>query len=171
VFTLRNESRAFTPAASRVAAAAVAVVANWLSGVFLRRINVRTPAAERSPLDLVRRLQGEVDRSGRLRIGGAVAIVTIDPARTGTALDDVLRIVHDLVRPSDIIGTVGTTGAGVLLRDARGDAVKMIVERLRRANGLTGVRVAVATFDPGSEYPETLLQRALSGAPHRQGLS
>ena len=165
VFTFRAAGRAFNAATARIVESGVAVLGTWLSGVFLRHGEIRR--TQETSLDLVRRLQGEVDRTGRLRVGGAMAVLLFDAPPSGPDLDDVIQLVHDQVRPSDIIGTVAGAGAGVLLRDVQRDAAAVIVGRLQRASEARGfgrVRVAATTFNPLSESPEELLRRALASA-------
>jgi len=71
------------------------------------------------------------------------------------------------VRPSDVIGAVGSAGAGVLLPDATRDVATAVVGRLlhaAREKGLVAVRVGVAMFAAASESPEAVLERALMNA-------
>ena len=104
-----------------------------------------------------------------------VAIMLPDVTNpTGAQLDDVVQIVQDQVRASDLVAVVEAIGAGVLLPEASRDVAAAIVGRLLEAArrvGMTPARVGVATFTPSSESPETLLRRALMNARRGSVLS
>jgi hypothetical protein len=93
---------------------------------------------------------------------------------TGSQLDDVVQIVQDQVRASDVVAIVEAIGAGVLLPEASRDVATAIVGRLLEAArkvGMSAARVGIATFTPASESPETLLRRALMNARRGSALS
>ncbi len=175
VLTLRRESGGFAPAAVRLARAATSLLAIWVSGALTRPHEVRIPAETGYASAFVTRLLGQVDGLGRLTIGGAVAVMLPDiTAPTGFELDDVVQIVQDQVRSSDVVAVVEATGAGVLLPEASREVAIAIVGRLldaARKVGMTAARVGIATFTPSSESPETLLRRALMNARRGSALS
>ena len=136
---------------------------------------MRIPLENEYASEFVTRLRGQVDGLGRLKVGGAVAVMLPDITDpTGTQLDDVVQIVQDQVRASDVVAVVEATGAGVLLPEASRDVATAIVGRLQEAArrvGMNAARVGIATFTPSSESPETLLRRALMNARRGSALS
>jgi GGDEF domain-containing protein len=115
----------------------------------------------------MQRLRHQVDRFGHVRVGGAVAVVLPKlQVSTGQAIDDAVGLIEHHVRPSDVIGTIGGSGAGVLLADATRDVASAVVGRLLQAarQKLVGVRVGVAMFAASTESPESVLERALMNA-------
>lgn len=168
VLSLRHSAGAFSPVAQRLARAAAAMIGVWLSGSLRAAADVRVPEAGDYGVDLMQRLRHQVDRFGHVRVGGAVAVVL--PQRqppAGAPIDEAVELIEHLVRPSDVIGSVGPSGAGVLLPDATRDVASAVVGRLLRAardKGLNAARVGVAMFAAASESPESVVARALMNA-------
>jgi hypothetical protein len=175
VLSLRRESGGFAPAAVRLARAGTTMLAIWISGALIRPTEVRIPSEPEYASEFVTRLRGQVDGLGRLKVGGAVAVMLPDVTDpTGSQLDDVVQIVQDQVRASDVVAIVEAIGAGVLLPEASRDVATAIVGRLLEAArkvGMSAARVGIATFTPASESPETLLRRALMNARRGSALS
>jgi hypothetical protein len=175
VLSLRRDSGRFAPGAVRLSRAGASMLAIWISGALIRPNEVRVPAEAEYASEFVARLRGQVDGLGRLKVGGAVAVMLPDVNHpTGSQLDDVVQIVQDQVRASDVVAVVEAAGAGVLLPEASRDVATAIMGRLLEAGrkvGMTAVRVGIATFTPSSESPETLLRRALMNARRGSALS
>jgi hypothetical protein len=145
-----------------------------MSGALISRGEVRVPALSEYAGEFVDRLRGHLDRLGRIKIGGAVAVVMPDLSPpTGFLLDNVMQVVQDQVRSSDVVGML-QTGAGVLLPEATREVATAVVDRLlhaARTQGMAAARVGVVTFAPSSESPATLLERALLHARRSASLS
>jgi hypothetical protein len=168
VLSLKHGTGAFLPVAQRLARAAAAAIGVWLSGSLRAAAEVRVPEPDEYGVELMQRLRHQVDRFGHVRVGGAVAVVL--PQRqppAGAPIDEAVELIEHLVRPSDVIGAVGSSGAGVLLPDATRDVASAVVGRLLRAardKGLHAARVGVAMFAAASESPESVVARALMNA-------
>lgn len=175
VLQLRVDPGAFAPAAVRLARSAATILGVWIAGALIRPNEVRVPSESEYSAEFVARLRGQVDGMGRLKVGGAVAVVLPDMYKpSGSQLDDVMQIVQDRVRSSDVVAVVEAAGAGVLLPEASRDVATAIVGRLldaARNVGMTEARVGIATFPPASESPATLLRRALMNARRGTALS
>jgi hypothetical protein len=168
VLSLKRHTGAFAPVAQRLARAAASTIGIWLSGSLIASRDLRVPDAGEYASDLVQRMRTQVDRFGHIRVGGAVAVVLPRAQMpTGQGIDEAVALIEGQVRPSDIIGVVGASGAGVLLADATRDVASAVVGRLLRAareKGLMAVRVGVAMFAASAESPESVLERALMNA-------
>jgi len=168
VLSLKRASGAFAPVVQRLARSAASMLGIWLSGSLLGSIELRVPEAGEYGAELVQRLRKQVDRFGHVRISGALAVILPQAqTATGHTLDEAVDLLEHHVRPSDVIGAVGSTGAGVLLPDATRDVATAVVGRLlhaAREKGLVAVRVGVAMFAAASESPEAVLERALMNA-------
>ena len=164
-----------TPPAVRVARSAGAIFGIWLSGALIKHRDVRVPTESEYSPEFVGRVREQLDRLGRLKVGGAVAVVLpAAAAPTGPELDDLVHVVQEQVRSSDVVGIIEAMGAAVLLPEATRDVASAVVGRLAlaaRAQGLSATKVGVATFTQFSESPETLLHRALMNARHGSSLS
>ena len=175
IVSLHSVSGGFAPGAERLARAVTPLLGIWISGALIRPNEVRIPSETEHASDFVTRLRGQIDGLGRLKVGGAVAVMLSDVADpTGSQLDDVVEMVQDRVRASDVVAVVEATGAGVLLPDASHDVATAIVGRLleaARAQRMTAMRAGIATFTPASESPETLLRRALMDARRGSAMS
>jgi len=168
VLTLRRRGRPFTASASRLAQAAIEMYGLWMSGILMSHVDLRDAAAGEHASALVKRLEGQLDPAGCLKIGGAVAVLLPEPSPpTGPQLDEAMQVLQDHVRSSDIIGLVEPFGAGVLLPNASESVAAALVGRLEgaaREHGLGTARIGAATFAPFSEVPEALLLRASARA-------
>jgi hypothetical protein len=167
VLALRAQPAGFSTGSTSLAQAAADMLGSWLSGAMIRQCEVRVPAASEYSQELVGRLAGLVDRSGRLEMGGALAVVLphVHEPR-GDHLDAVIQMVQERVRPSDVVGIVAT-GAGVLIPGAGGAAASALVGRLLKVADGTDrlpIKVGVVTFPPQSASPEVLVGRALISA-------
>ncbi len=165
--SMSRRGRAFTAAALRLARMALDLYGLWLSGVLVSQTPMRATADSDRAVDLAGRLRGHVDASGCLTVGGAVAVMLPEPPHsTGPELDEVMRLLQDHVRSSDVIGAVDH-GAGVLLPNATERAAASLVTRLRdavRDRGLATMHIGMTTFGPFSAAPEALLTRASAHA-------
>jgi hypothetical protein len=172
VLALRAQPTGFSAGSTHLAQAAADMLGSWLSGTMVRRSEVRVPAASEYSQDLVGRLAGSVDRSGRLEIGGALAVVLPQVEEfSGVHLDAVIQVVQERVRSSDVVGIVAS-GAGVFIPGAGGVTASALIGRLLTAGGgrdRLPLKVGVITFPPLSASPEVLVARALSNA--RQGMA
>jgi hypothetical protein len=172
VLALRAQPAGFPTGSTHLAQAAAAMLGSWLSGTMVRRCEVRVPATTEYSQELVGRLAGSVDRYGRLETGGALAVVLPHVEQfSGVHLDEVMQLVREHVRPSDVVGIVAG-GAGVLIPGAARASASAIVGRLLKAGGGTNrlpIKVGVITFPPLSASPEVLVGRALTDA--RQGMA
>jgi hypothetical protein len=168
VLSLKRDTGTFAPLAQRLVRSAAATIGIWLSGSLLTSRDLREPAADDYGGELVQRLRNQVDRFGHVRVAGAVAVVLPQSqAPEGQSIDEAVDLIEHHVRPSDVIGAVGGTGAGVLLAEATRDVASAVVGRLLRAareKGLMAVRVGVAMFAASTESPEAVLERALMNA-------
>ena len=168
VLSLKRASGAFAPVVQKLARSAASMLGIWLSGSLLGSIELRVPEAGEYGAELVQRLRKQVDRFGHVRISGALAVILPQAqTATGHTLDEAVDLLEHHVRPSDVIGAVGSAGAGVLLPDATRDVATAVVGRLlhaAREKGLVAVRVGVAMFAAASESPEAVLERALMNA-------
>jgi len=163
VLAVRAEGPGFSTRAVKLAQVAADLLGIWLSGALLRPRDIRVAADSDYATEFVGRLADHVDRFGRLKTGGTVAVV-LPPAAgpSGVQLDEVMQVVQDHVRSSDVVGVVGT-GAGVFIPEANREAAASLVTRLVRGaqqSGAMTVRVGITTFPPVSESPETAVQRA-----------
>jgi len=167
VLSLKCKTGEFTPVAQRLARSAASTIGAWLSGSIRGSEEVRVPQQAEYGVDLMGRLQQQVDRFGHVRVGGALAVVLPkEQVPTGQTIDDAVELIEQHVRPSDVIGAVGDSGAGVLLSDANRDVAAAVTGRLLRAarEKLLGVRVGVAMFAASTESPRAVLDRALMNA-------
>lgn len=167
VVEMRSATASFSPRPARLVASGAATLANWIAGTYFKREELSRRQAAENSSELVGRVHGFLDELGRLNVGGAVAVVVSVDATTGPPLETVMRVIHEQVRSSDIVGVIGQQGAGVLLADATDDEASAVVERLERAareQGLASARVGMATFSALSESPESLVARALNSA-------
>ena len=175
VLSMRSASHEFNGAAARLTRSAAVLFATWIAGALLRRGDVRVPTLSEYAGEFVTRLRDHLDRLGRLRVGGAVAVVMPNVSQpTGLLVDAVMQVVHDQVRASDVVGMLETGGAGVLLPEATREVAAAVVDRLlqaARTRGLAAARVGMVTFAPSSESPEALLERALVNARRGTSLS
>jgi hypothetical protein len=146
----------------------------WLSGALVPPREVRVAADSEYSTEFVGRLSAYVDALGRLRTGGTVAVVLPHGDNVdGIQLDEVMQVVQDQVRSTDVVGIVGS-GAGVFIADASSDAAATLADRLIRGAQLRGireVRVGVATFPPLSESAEMLVRRARMNAQREASAS
>ena len=146
----------------------------WLAGAMLRQADLRLVADCEYSTEFVGRLAGHVDEFGRLKTGGALAVVLPAVADfSGAQLDDVMQAVQEQVRASDLIGIVGS-GAGVLIPEADGAAASALAERLLKAAHRAGgipVKIGITTFPPLTESPDTLVRRALTDARRESSIS
>jgi hypothetical protein len=167
VLALRAEGCTFPAGSVRLAQSAAELLGVLLSGAMVRPHDVRAVGESEYSTEFVGRLGGYVDPHGRLRTGGVVAVVLPDVTEfSGVQLDEVIQVVQEHVRSSDVVGIVGT-GAGVLIPEASRAAASALVERLSKAAcrpGCPPVRVGVIAFPPLSESPDTLVRRALTNA-------
>ena len=163
VLALRAEGPAFSSGAAKLAQASADLLGIWLSGATLRPRDMRVAAESEYSTEFVGRLADHLDRFGRLKTGGAVAVVLPPPAGSnGAQLDEVIQVVQEHVRSSDVVGVVGR-GAGVFIPEANGEAAASLVGRLMRGaqeKGAMVVRVGITTFRAASESPETAVQQA-----------
>jgi len=174
VLSVRSQGGRFTGASARLTRSAAMLFATWVSGALIRRGEVRVPDLSEYAGEFVDRLRGHLDRLGRLKMGGAVAVVMADLSPpTGFLLDNVMQVVQEQVRSSDVVGML-QTGAGVLLPEATREVATAVVDRLlhaARTQGMAAARVGMVTFAPSSESPATLLERALMNARRSASLS
>lgn len=170
VLDLRAPQSTFSPASARLAHCAAEMLGVWLSGALVAPCEIRVPEASEYSMELIGRLAGRVDRFGRLETGGALAVVLPDvEERTGVQLDEVMQVVQQQVRSSDLVGVV-CSGAGVLIPGAGPAAASAVVNRLLRAAGgprHLPIKVGVTTFPPLSASPGSLVARALANARRR----
>ena len=160
------------PGSVRLARTAAATVGVWLSGALLRAAEPRaatdTKGAADVSADLTDSLGQRVDRLGRLSIGGALAVVESDePESSQPSLDQLVELVREHTRPTDVVGLLGHTRVGVLLPGATRSGVSIVTTRLRGAaseHGVGAVRTGAAVFEPLSERAESLVQRAVMNA-------
>jgi hypothetical protein len=174
VLALRGDGTGFSTASARLAQSAADILGVWLSGAMVRQADCRLVADSEYSTEFVGRLAGHVDEFGRLKTGGALAVVLPDVADfSGAQLDDVMQAVQEQVRASDLIGFVGS-GAGVLIPEAGRAAASALVDRLLKAAHRPGgvpVKVGITTFPPLSESPDTLVHRALTDARRESSIS
>jgi len=174
VLTLRAEEPGFSNSAVRLAQAAAEMLGVWVSGALVPPREVRVAADSEYSTEFVGRLSGYVDTLGRLRTGGAVAVVLPHGDNAdGFQLDEVMQVVQDQVRSTDVVGIVGC-GAGVFIADASSEAAATLADRLIRGaqlRGIRAVRVGVATFPPLSESAEMLVRRARINAQREASAS
>ncbi len=167
VLDLRAPHTVLSAASARLAHCASEMLGVWLSGALVAPREIRVPDASEHAIELIGRLAGHVDRSGRLEPGGALAVVLPDVEElTGVQLDEVMQVVQEQVRSSDLVGVVGS-GAGVLIPGAGPAAASAVVNRLLRAAGgarRLPIKVGVTTFPPLSASPGSLVARALANA-------
>ena len=175
VLSVRSEAGEFTNASARLTRSAATLFATWMSGALIRRGELRVAALSEYAGQFVGRLRGHLDRLGRLNTGGAVAVVMPDLSPPiGLLLDNVMQVVQEQVRSSDVVGMLETGGAGVYLPEATREVATAVVDRLllaARTQGMAAARVGVVTFASSSESPETLLERALMNARRSASLS
>jgi hypothetical protein len=170
VLSLKRDAGAFPPVAQHLARSAAATIGIWLSGSLVHVHELQAPdsAMVDHGGELVQRLRTRVDRFGHVTVAGAVAVVLPQTkVSEGDEIDEAVDLLEHHVRPSDVIGAVGTIGAGVLLANATRDVASAVVGRLLRAareKGLMAVRVGVAMFAASTESPEAVLERALMNA-------
>ncbi len=153
----------------RLARTAAATLGVWLSGALMRasesQPDIEAAGAAYVSADLTRSLSQRVDRLGRLAVGGALAVVESDePEASQPSLDQLVNLVREHTRPTDVVGLLGHTRVGVLLPGATRTGVSVVTNRLRGAAGEQGVgavRTGVAVFEPLSERAEALVQRAV----------
>jgi hypothetical protein len=156
----------FSASSARLVSSAAAVLAPWLAGVLLGRGEAGDARAPGRPLDFVQLLQEHVDRSGRLRLGGAIAAVLVN-APAQSQLEELVKILQRHVRASDLVGRLPEVGAGVLLPEMPPEAAHAAAERLSRAAGAeldVPVRAAAVAVAPSSEAPQYAVERALADA-------
>src|SRR5204862_68580 len=155
--------RARAVGAGKLAQGSAVLLGIWLSGATLRPRDMRVAAESEYSTEFVGRLADHLDRFGRLKTGGAVAVVLPPPAGSnGAQLDEVIQVVQEHVRSSDVVGVVGR-GAGVFIPEANGEAAASLVGRLMRGaqeKGAMAVRVGITTFRAASESPETAVHQA-----------
>ncbi len=168
VLGLRRRSGGFPPGSARLARSIASTIGVWLSGTLIKPADVRVPPESEYSSDFVDRLVDQLDRFGRLKVGGAVAVVLPGPlAPTGPQLDEIAQLLQEHVRPSDVIGLVEAAGAAVLLPDATQQTASAVVGRLSEAahqQGMVAARVGLATFSAFSESPDSLVNRAVMNA-------
>lgn len=158
---------AFSTADVRIARAASATLISWLSAILTFQTEPRRATASSLSSDLATQLRNDLDGAGRIRIPGALAVVLAPAAPSGPELDDIVQILQDGVRSSDVIGIVAGHGAGSLLSGVDPDTASAISERVRRlagSRGMSHLQVGITTFGPSSDTPEALLERAQSNA-------
>jgi hypothetical protein len=172
VLALRGEETTFSTSTARLAQSAAEMLGVWLSGAMVRPRDMRVSTESEYATEFVGRLAGHVDRFGRLKTGGALAVVLPDVSdATGARLDEVIQVVQEQVRSSDVVGVVGS-GAGVLIPEANRAAASALVDRLMKAThqpGRVPVKIGITMFPPSSDSPDTLVRRALNIA--RRGTS
>ncbi len=175
VLTVRRPNGWPTGPSAPLVRAAATIFGTWISGALIRHGELRVSEPSDYEANFVGRLRGHLDRLGRLRVGGAVAVLVPDVSPPpGPLLDMVIKIVHDQVRSSDVVGLLDVGGAGVLLPDATPEVATAVVGRLlnaARTQGIPSARVGMATFAASSESPETLLNRAFISARRGTSLS
>jgi hypothetical protein len=169
VLALCAQQTGFSTRSARLGQSAAEMLGVWLSGAMVRPCDVRVAAASEYSTEFVGRLAAHVDRFGRLETGGALAVVLPDVKEfSGAHLDELIQMIQEQVRSSDLVGIVGS-GAGVLIPEADRAAASALVDRLLKAAGgprQLPIKVGVTTFPPLSESPDTLVRRALKNA-HR----
>ncbi len=166
VLRLKRDTGAFATVAQRLARAAAATIGIWLSGSLAASTERPSEGGDYGS-ELVQRMRHQVDRFGHVKVAGAVAVLLPQSAGDTHAVDEAVELIEHHVRPSDVIGAVGSTGAGVLLADASREVASAVVGRLLRAareKGRLAVRVGVAMFAASTESPESVLERALLNA-------